>query len=89
MILSQIKNYLLGILGVLVAFLGFGLKISGSRRKQAEKRAENAEATVKREKIINETETELDQEYVSKRAEIAKELKETKATKELSEPNEW
>ena len=89
MILSQIKNYLLGILGVLVAFLGFGLKISGSRRKQAEKRAENAEATVKREKIINETETELDQEYVSKRAEIAKDIETKKATKELSEPNEW
>ena len=89
MIFSTIKNYLLGILGVLVAFLGFGLKLSGSRRKQAEKRAESAEAKVTREKEINEAETELGVEYRSKKAEIAKELKETKATNELSNPNDW
>ena len=89
MIFSQIKTYLIGILGVLVAFLGFGLKVSGSRRKQAEKKLESAEAKVERETEINEKETELGVEYRSERAKIAKEIEEKRSTKELSEPNEW
>lgn len=90
MMITRIKDYLIGILLLLVSVLGIGLKVSGSRRRRAVKRAESSEATTKHHKDVLEKKTELDKNYRSHKAEIAKEIEENKHTTELSDPNrDW
>ena len=90
MIFGKVKNYLIGILSALAAVLAFGLKWSGSRRKQAEAKAEQLDAINEHNKHIQENSRKIANEFRSRSREIAKEIEEKKSTNELSSPNkDW
>ena len=89
MIFGKLKNYLIGILGSLVTVLALGLKWSGSRRKQAEARADQADAINTHNKDVSEKKKKNEEKFRSRSREIAKEIEDKKSTDELSKPNEW
>ena len=89
MLFGKIKNYLIGILSALVTALALGLKWSGSRRKQAEARAEQADAISKHNKDVSEKKVENERVYRGRTRELAREIEDKKSTDELSDPNKW
>ena len=76
-------------LGLLVAGLATAAKYYKEKAKKQKKRADNAVAQVKRDHAIAEKDNELEGQFRSRRAEAVKEIKQTGASKELSEPNKW
>ena len=89
MIFGKIKNYLIAILGSLATVLALGLKWSGSRRKQAEARADQADAINEHSKDVARKMKANKAIFRSRSREIAREIEDKKSTDELSDPNDW
>ena len=90
MILGKIKNYLIAILGSLATVLALGLKWSGSRRKQAEARADQADAINDHNKDVAKKKKANEGVFRGRSRKIAREIEDKKSTDELSDPNkEW
>lgn len=85
---STVKTYLVGILAGLAGLLALLLKLSGSSRRRAERRAETAEAKGEHLKLVQEKREEHAAEFVSRSRKIAQEIEEKGYTKELSEKDE-
>ena len=86
---SAISRYWSLGVGLLVTGLLVTVKVLAKLAKKHKKRADNAVAQVKRDHAVAEGDNELEGQFRSRRAEAAKETKQTGATKELSEPNKW
>ena len=89
MIFSTIKRYWFIGLGLLVTGLMATVKILAGRNSRLRRKAEMAEARVAHARIVSEKKQKTAKKFKSRKAEIAREIEEKKATKELSEPNEW
>ena len=89
MLFGKIKNYLIAILGSLATVLALGLKWSGSRRKQAEARADQADAINKHNRDVQYSRIENEKVFRGRTRELAREIEDKKSTDELSDPNEW
>ena len=89
MILGKIKNYLIAILGSLATVLALGLKWSGSRRKQAEARADQADAINDHNKDVAKKKKANEEVFRGRSRKIAREIEDKKSTDELSDPNDY
>ena len=90
MIFGKVKNYLIAILSTLATVLAFGLKWSGSRRKQAEARADQADAINEHNKDVAKKKVKNEKVFRGRTREIAREIEDKKSTDELSDPNkDW
>jgi len=84
-----LKTKLIAAGAVLIALLLGLLKFFMARAKSATKRAERAEAGLRRHSDIQESDSELSKDLSSRKAQIKKELEEDKFVKALEEPNDW
>jgi len=85
---TTLKTYLVGILAGLAGLLALLLKLSGSRRKRAEKRAELAEAKGEHYRDTAEKKKKTEVVYNSRRAAAKAEIKKGHTSKELENPND-
>ena len=81
------KLILVGV-GVITLLLGIIKYLSFTRGVYKDK-AKRAETTLKRQSDINEMDSELDQEFKSKKAEIKAEIDEKKSVDSLENPNDF
>ena len=87
MILGKLKTYALLILSGLVAVLAFLLKIFGSRSRRLKQQAETYKAQANRARVVAERDNEIEGQTQSRRADAAKELKETGGSSTFRDPN--
>ena len=84
-----LKTKLIAAGAVLIALLLGLLKFFMARAKSATKRAERAEAGLRRHSDIQESDSELSKDLSSRKAQIKKEIKEGEPVEDLEKPNEW
>ena len=87
--LTLLKNKLILYGGaILVALLGV-IKYLSFTRGIYKSKAKRLDATLKRQNVINEMDTELDKDFKSHKAKIKAEIKEKKSVESLEKPNDF
>ena len=86
---TTIKSKLI-LVGVSVITILLGvIKYLSFTRGIYKSKAKRLDATLKRQNVINEMDSELDKDFKSHKAQIKAEIKEKKSVKSLEKPNEF
>jgi len=89
MVLAGLKTKLIAAAGVLIAVLGWLLKIFVGRARKEKASRQRAESALERQSDIYEADTELDREHKIRVEGIENEVKEGSSPRELTEPDDW
>ncbi len=81
------KLVLVGV-GIITLLLGV-IKYLSFTRGIYKSKAKRLDATLKRQNVINEMDSELDKDFKSHKAKIKAEIEEKKSVKSLEKPNEF
>jgi len=83
------KAKLYAIFAGIIAVLLTTIKVLSGQNKRNKKRAERAEAHVRRASEIQESDTELSKDLSSRKAKIKQEIEDEKSVTSLSDPDNW
>lgn len=87
MIWTKIKLYVYSAIGLLVAGMVARIKYLAAKAKREEKRADIAQAGLNQSIEILQKDSELDDEFKSRKAKEAAQIEAKNASDELSDPN--
>jgi hypothetical protein len=87
MIFSRIKLYGIAFAGVAISALLVVMRLLTASNSRLRSRAENAEARVKRARVIAERDNEIEEQTESRRAQVKNEIKDTGSSSAIHNPD--